>query len=119
MTVEDLFREKPKHWGFKGDTLLWHDLSNSLRDVPLPCEEKIFLEKLYHCVEEITGERLEDGEDIDLLNGFFEVEKVSCDFWNHWAIPLLLIRLDKANRRLTKQQSDYKEKVVRLHRNIE
>ena len=103
MTVADLFKEKPMKWGFRGDPYLWDDLEQSFREVQLPYSEEYFREKLYTCIEEITGERLELGEDIDVEmydRGGISSGKISYDFWFNTAIPLLIERLNIENKRL-------------------
>ncbi len=103
MTVSDLFKEKPTRWGFRGDPYLWDDLEQAFREVQLPYSEENFREKLSTCIEEITGERLEAGEDIDVEmydHGGMSSGKISYDFWSNTAIPLLIKRLNIENKRL-------------------
>lgn len=101
MTVAELFRERPVQWGLRGDPYLWDDLEQIFRELSLPCEEEYFLSKLYLAVEEITGQKLEEGEDIDVEmydHGGLSSGKVSCDFWINRAIPLFIERLKIANK---------------------
>lgn len=101
--VAELFREKPERWGFRGDPYLWEDLEQSFKDIQLPYQEEHFLEKLYTFIEQITGERLEIGEDIDVEifdHEGLSSEKISYEFWINQAIPLLVTRLNKVNQKI-------------------
>lgn len=103
MTVAEIFRERPKQWGFRGDPHLWDDLEQVFREVQLPCEEECFLSKLHLAIEEIAGQRLEEGEDIDVEMfdcGGLSSGKVSYNFWTNRAIPLLIERLNRANKKI-------------------
>ena len=103
MTVAEIFRERPKRWGLRGDTYLWNDLEQVFREVQLPCDEECFLSKLYLAIEEIVGQSLEDGENMDVKMydcGGLSSGKVSYDFWINRAIPLLMERLNIANKKI-------------------
>lgn len=119
MMVSDLFKEKPTRWGFRGDPYLWDDLEQAFREVQLPYSEENFREKLSTCIEEITGQRLEAGEDIDVEmydHGGMSSGKISYDFWSNTAIPLLITRLNMANKRL--QDKYQHEKVVTFPKKV-
>ena len=103
MTVAEMFRERPEHWGLRGDPYLWDDLEETIKEIQLPYGEECFLGKLYLAIEEITGQRLEEGEDIDVDihdHGGISSEKVCCAFWSNIAIPLLVERLNVENKRI-------------------
>ncbi len=103
MTVAEMFRERPEHWGLRGDPYLWDDLEETFKEIQFPYGEECFLEKLYLAIEEITGQRLEEGEDIDVDmhdHGGISSEKVCCAFWSNIAIPLLVERLNVENKRI-------------------
>lgn len=103
ITVAEIFRERPEHWGLRGDPYLWDDLEEVFREIPLPYEEECFLSKLNLAIDEITGQRLEEGEDIDVEmydHGGLSSGKVSYDFWTNTAIPILIGRLNKKNREI-------------------
>ena len=103
MTVSVIFRERPTNWRFKGDICLWEQLEQVFREIKLPYNEEEFLEKLYLSIEEMIGERIEDGMDIgvDMFDcGELRSEKITYDFWMNTAIPILVDRLNKENKRI-------------------
>lgn len=103
MTVVKIFSERPKQWGYRGDPLLWDDLEQVFREVQLPCDEAYFLEKLYASIEEMTGQRLDVGEDIGVErydHGGLSSGKISYDFWKNRAIPILVDRLNRENKKI-------------------
>jgi len=116
MTVAEIFREQPKHWDFRGDPFLWADLEQVFKEVKLPCNKEDFLKKLYLSIEEITGERLEAGEDIDVEmfdKGGLSSGKISYGFWVNIAIPILVDRLNKENKRI-RDKYQYGS-IIRFH----
>lgn len=121
MTVADLFVEKPKRWGFRGDPYLWDALEQSFREIPLPCSEEIFREKLFLRIQAITGQRLELGKDIfveKFSHGGLSSGGVSYNFWTNTAIPLLITRLEMANKEL-QNQYNYDEVVDPYKKELE
>ena len=66
MTVAVIFKERPKQWGYRGDPYLWDDLEKIFSEIILPFDVENFKEKIYLSIEQCTGQRLEEGEDIDV-----------------------------------------------------
>ena len=97
MRVSEIFEEKPKQWGLRGDPHLWEDMKKEFADVPVTVSAEAFREKFYEVFERLTNKPL-TSEIITYCSttaqGGMSAGKVSGDFWLETALPLLLCRLE-------------------------
>ena len=103
MTVAIIFKERPKRWGYRGDPYLWDDLEQIFNEINVPVDGENFKEKIYLSIEQCTGQRIEEGEDIDVEmynHRGLSSGKISHAFWCDIAIPLLVKRLEIENKRI-------------------
>lgn len=99
--VSDLFNEVPSSWGLRGDPCFWEELKQHFKGVELPYKERTFVKDIYKLFEKKTGQKLTKkcspyiGE---YSHGGISSGQVSGSFWIENCIPMLLRRLEKANR---------------------
>ena len=92
--VSIIFTPEPDQWGLRGDPFLWQLLKERYQAVELPYPPN---------VADLTGELPEPGKHyyvdqfakthVGMSTGW-----ISGDFWQATAIPLLMERLEQANR---------------------
>ena len=96
--VACIFEPEPVQWGLRGDPFLWR-----YQAVELPYPPNVLREEILHIFADLTGELPEPGKHyyvdqfakthVGMSTGW-----ISGDFWKATAIPLLMERLEQANR---------------------
>ena len=91
--VSIIFTPEPDQWGLRGDPFLWRLLKERYQAA----------EEILHIFADLTGELPEPGKHyyvdqfakthVGMSTGW-----ISGDFWQVTAIPLLMERLEQANR---------------------
>jgi hypothetical protein len=95
--VNCLIYPRPDQWGLRGDPILWTEIENKARLLPLPGTREEFrglLQNLFfQCVGEkpIKGKatRVEKYDSFGMSGGV-----ISSDFWLDQGFPLLMSRFD-------------------------
>ena len=101
--VACIFEPEPVQWGLRGDPFLWQFLKERYQAVELPYPPNVLREEILHIFADLTGELPEPGKHyyvdqfakthVGMSTGW-----ISGDFWQVTAIPLLMERLEQANR---------------------
>ena len=101
--VACIFETEPVQWGLRGDPFLWQLLKERYQTVELPYSPKVLREEILRVFADLAGELPEPGKHyyvdkfakthVGMSTGW-----ISGDFWPATAIPLLMERLEQANR---------------------
>lgn len=101
--ARELFRQRPKQWGLRGDPWLWQELSETLALAADPNSVDAFERMLMFALEELVAEDLAECDKrrihVDryplagMSGGSISVEK-----WLNDLVPLLVARYDGASR---------------------
>ena len=101
-SVSMIFEEKPEGWGLRGDPFLWDDLHTAFTSIPLPCSESRFTELFKKAFQELTNHPFSPEPDIlwveKYAHGGMSSGGISIEFWQGRALPLLVNRLQNANK---------------------
>ena len=101
--VSVIFTPEPVQWGLRGDPFLWQFLKERYQTVELPYPPKALREEILRIFADLTGELPEPGKHY-YVNQFAKTHvgmstgRISGGFWLDTAIPLLMERLERANR---------------------
>lgn len=101
--VSVIFTPEPDQWGLRGDPFFWRYLKAQYQTVPLPYSPKVFQKEVLHIFTELTGEPPAPDKHY-FVEQFAEkyvgmsTGHLSGDFWLKKAMPLLMKRLEQANR---------------------
>ncbi|WP_430412503.1 hypothetical protein [Kordia sp.] len=103
-SISDLFADRPRQYGLRGDKELWRELFNYFKDYKLPETVEQFEQLIYDTIIILTGKSVIP---IDEHKTFY-VEKysqsgisggvVSKEFWVYKAIPILIGRYKRAKQ---------------------
>ena len=90
----DIFKDKPKQWGLRGDPLFWEDLSKLAKDISSEDELIIFVKKVH---KDKTGIEL-TSTSMGWVLDYYEQDGMSSGlisgkWWLETGIPLLAERL--------------------------
>lgn len=100
MTIADLFKPAPAHWGLRGDPHLWDDLAEALAGRALPPTAEELGGLLEGTIARLLGTPLVRGGAPVFVEryrrGGMSSGGVSPDFWLDTALPLLLARHARA-----------------------
>ena len=101
--VACIFEPEPVQWGLRGDPFLWQLLKDRYQAVELPYPPNVLREEILRIFADLTGEPPKPGKHyyvdqfakthVGMSTGW-----ISGDFWQATAIPLLMERLEQANR---------------------
>ena len=101
--VACIFEPEPVQWGLRGDPFMWQLLKERYQTVELPYSPKVLREEILRVFADLTGELPKPGKHyyvdqfakthVGMSTGW-----ISGDFWQATAIPLLMGRLEQANR---------------------
>ena len=101
--VACIFDPEPTQWGLRGDPFLWRLLKERYQTVELSYSPRVLREEILRIFADLTGELPKPGKQyyvkqftkthVGMSTGW-----VSGDFWQATAIPLLMERLEQANR---------------------
>lgn len=97
--VSEIFGEKPRQWGLRGDPFLWDRLKKRYADTTLPYPPERLKCEILQIFAELAGEPPEYGkiyfvEEFAQKHVGMSTGGLSGDFWLNSAIPLLLERLN-------------------------
>lgn len=112
-TVGDLFHERPKQWGLRGDSYLWDELLETLADVALPINRDEFENILDAAFRTATGKSLAFLDEINLerfAHGGMSSGGISGKFWREKGFPLIISRFEKSLEREDVKPYDPNEK---------
>lgn len=103
--VSEIFGEKPRTWGLRGDPFLWEHLRARYAGVPLPFPSDRLEREILRTFAEFAGEPPSSGK-IYFVAEFakkhvgMSTGGLSGDFWLNTAIPLLMERLNAVDSEL-------------------
>lgn len=103
-SVSMIFEQKPEKWGLRGDPYLLADLEKLFAAIPLSCTKSRFIQEFKKFFHELTNHPF--ITDTDLLwvekyaHGCMSSGCISIEFWEKNAIPLLINRLQEANKEI-------------------
>jgi hypothetical protein len=95
--ISDLFNPEPNQWGFRGDPLLWREMSSALSETPLPRSLDLLISKIEDTFVALTNHQLSSCEPIHIKRydeGGMSSGQISSEFWRKIAIPLLISRME-------------------------
>lgn len=98
-TLSQLFIERPRQWGLRGDPLLWEDMKSKADRLTMPksCSE---LERMLQSLFlQLTGSPLHTRGPVFVARyakGGMSGGMVSPEFWKETAVPLLVSRYQAA-----------------------
>lgn len=102
-SVACIFDPEPVQWGLRGDPFLWKLLKERYQTEELPYPPKVLREEILCIFADLTGELPEPGKryyvdqfaktHVGMSTGW-----ISGEFWLDTVIPLLMERLERANR---------------------
>jgi hypothetical protein len=100
-TVAEIFEIHPEHWGLRGDPYLWEDLKEFFSNIPLPYSVERF-KKSFHIFYKLTsGYEIKAGEKFYIPGydeGGMSGGMIHSSFWLEEGLPLLISRLEEANK---------------------
>lgn len=97
--VSQIFNEKPKKWGLRGDPYFWNVLKDYYSNIELPYSEEQLEMDIHKLFFEYTGHDINSVEMANaytLNHGGMSGGVLSCKFWIDKAIPMLKERLKKS-----------------------
>ena len=97
MTMDELFEEKPEHWGLRGDPYVWEAIRQHLVGVLLPDDDVELENLLLTAFASIVGVdlRTEVAENVyreEFAHGGMSSGHVCLPIWRDRLIPLLVSR---------------------------
>lgn len=101
--VSEIFAERPKRWGLRGDPFLWARLETRFETISAPYPPEELRREITQELERLFGKAPSAGE-ICFVPEFakkrvgMSTGGISADFWLDTAIPLLVERLERLNR---------------------
>ena len=101
--VSVIFTPEPDQWGLRGDPFLWQLLKERYQAVELPYPPKVLREEILRIFAGLTGE-LPAPDKRYYVERFAKTHVgmstgwISGGFWLDTDIPLLMERLERANR---------------------
>lgn len=99
MKLSEIFEEKPKQWGFRGDPYFWDYLKDLAEDMETvsPDELEAWIKKEYLSLsgKPLTDEYMDFAVIDRFKHGGMSSGGVDNRFWTEKAIPLLKSRLMK------------------------
>ena len=94
--LSELFAEKPKHFGLRGDQFFWADLESMFAFVEAgTLSEEEFIDSIYRLHRKVTGKELLADQDVKVdkyAHGGMSSGKVSGAWWIKEGIPTLVER---------------------------
>ncbi len=101
--VSVIFTPEPSQWGLRGDPFLWHLLKERYQAAELPYPPEALRKEILRVFADLTGELPTPGkqyyvEQFAKTHVGMSTGWVSGDLWLDTAIPLLMERLERANR---------------------
>lgn len=103
--ISEIFDDKPKQWGLRGDPDFWNYLKNRFVSTQLPYSEEDFKQEIAEEFRLLTGSYPDEGNTY-FVESFAAVYKgmstgrLSGEFWVTRAIPLLIKRLRDINSQM-------------------
>ena len=98
--VSEIFAERPRPWGLRGDPGLWKAMQARFAKTPLPYSPEQFSQDFRDHFKELCGCRLgsEKATYVEQFDeGGMSTGHVDHEFWTERALPLLLGRLNDIN----------------------
>ena len=99
--LSELFAEKPKHFGLRGDQFFWADLESMFAFVEAgTLSEEEFIDSIYRLHRKVTGKELLADQDVKVdkyAHGGMSSGKVSGVWWIKEGIPTLVERFNAAH----------------------
>jgi hypothetical protein len=106
--VSDIFNEVPSSWGLRGDPYFWEELKQHFNKTELPYKESTFANDIYKLFEKKTGQKLTKECRTYLQEysqGGISSGQVCGSFWIENCIPMLLKRLEEANKDIEQESN--------------
>ncbi|RYX80682.1 hypothetical protein EON73_05260 [bacterium] len=97
MNLQEIFKEEPKQWGFRGDPFLWQELKELVIQKQNFKTDGEFSDFLKESFKDITGNELVSNKFYYIKrfdNGGMSGGGVSCEFWIETGFPLLISRFN-------------------------
>ena len=99
--LSELFAEKPRHFGLRGDQFFWADLESMFAFVEAgTLNEEEFIDGIYRLHRKVTGKELLVDQDVKVdkyAHGGMSSGKVSGVWWIKEGIPTLVERFNAAH----------------------
>lgn len=95
MSVDNIFKDRPERWGFRGDPYLWDDLEKHFENFLIPMSVDSFQKEFFKAFQELTEASI-NSNDIFVPrynHGGMSSGMISSEFWKDVALPLLTERL--------------------------
>lgn len=104
--VSEIFAERPKRWGLRGDPFLWERLEKRYDTVAAPYPSEELRRGIMQELERLFGKAPSAGAfcfvpEFAKKHVGMSTGGISADFWLDTAIPLLVRRLERLNRQAT------------------
>lgn len=109
--IADLFHDRPRQWGLRGDRFLWDEMQDGFVREPVPRDNERLRELLANAFRQLTGARLDDTCEMVKVERFdhggMSSGWVYLPFWSEVALPLLAGRARQLHQgqRVTTDQS--------------
>ena len=100
VNLSNLFDNKPRQWGLRGDPYLWDEMQEHFLNVAFSGSEEEFQSLLEQAYEQLTGHPLNHESSFFIPRydqGGMSSGHVSPNFWIDTGIPLLLERFKVYN----------------------
>lgn len=95
VTIEKLFRPKPRQWGLRGDRYLWAEMAKAFARVPLPESPDRLRRQFRGMYRALTGHSLLEDEPFYVerfAKGGMSSGHICPEFWRERGVPLLVER---------------------------
>ena len=96
--ISEIFTEKPRQWGLRGDPYFWESLEKYFSKISFPYSENELVEEIHTLYLECTGEKLDKESRAfveQFAHGGMSSGHLSGEFWIEKGIPMLVERYRK------------------------
>ncbi len=93
--LSEIFNERPKQWGFRGDPYFWSYLEEYFSKIEFPYSESRFVDDIYRIFAKVSGTQLQIDTIVkveEFAHGGMSSGGLSGKFWIERGIPLLVDR---------------------------
>lgn len=106
ISVANIFEERPKQWGLRGDPYLWGDFEKGFSHICIPYSEEDFCKEFNRMFEKFTKFKIDSEDYIHIPRysyGGMSSGVICKEFWLNKALPMLIKRLHKLNQEYKKK----------------